>query len=272
MSAALPLSVLLLARDEAPALRALLPALAFAAEVVVIVDAATRDDTAAVATAAGAQVHVRALAGAGGGFGPQRRFALERCTQPWVLWIDADERLAPGAATAIAAAIARGDADGWTLARRTWFLGRPVRFCGWQGERVLRLFRRDHAAFDDAPVHERVRVTGRVAALDATLEHDSYPTWDAAVAKLLQYSAANAVGLARAGRRASLVDVALRPPLRFVRMYVLQLGVLDGARGLLVCALAATQVFLKYAARWAAERDRAERAPAGRTPGDPARR
>jgi len=253
MKATAPVSVLLLARDEAPALRELLPELAFAAELVVVVDAATRDDSAAVAEAAGARVHVRALADAGG-FGPQRRFALAQCTQPWVLWIDADERFAPGAREAIVDAVARGDADGWSLARRTWFLGRPIRFCGWQGERVLRLFRREAAAFDDAPVHEQVAVRGRVRPLAATLEHRSYTTWGEAVDKLLRYSTANAAALARAGRGASLADVVFRPPLRFVRMYVLQLGVLDGARGFLVCALAATQVFLKYAARWSADR------------------
>ena len=114
--------------------------------------------------------------------------------------------------------------------------------------------RRARARFDSSPVHERVHVEGGVEDLPATLEHSSYATWDEARRKLLQYSAANAERLARDGRGASLFDVVLRPPLRFVRMYVLQLGVLDGARGLLVCGLAATQVFLKYAGRWAAGR------------------
>ncbi len=250
MAHRLPISILLLARDEAAALAVLLPSLAFAADVVVVVDAATRDDSAAVAERLGARVFTRTL----DGFGAQRQFALEQCREDWVLWIDADERLAPGAADALAAAIGRGDADGYGLARRTWFLGRPIRYCGWQGERVVRLFRRTRARFDSSPVHERVHVEGRIAELPATLEHLSYETWDAARRKLLQYSAAGSERLAREGRGASLADVVMRPPLRFVRMYVLQLGALDGARGLLVCGLAATQVFLKYAGRWAAAR------------------
>jgi (heptosyl)LPS beta-1,4-glucosyltransferase len=250
MTDRLPLSILLLARDEAASLAELLPALAFAAEIVVVVDAATRDDTARVATSAGARVLTRAL----DGFGPQRRFGLAECREPWVLWIDADERLDPGAPAAIAAAIARDDADGFRLARRTWFLGRPIRHCGWGGERVLRLFRRARARFDDALVHERVHVDGVVSELAATLEHLSYPTWDDACRKLLQYSAANAEKLAREGRNVGLIECLVRPPLRFARMYVLQLGVLDGARGWLLCALASTQVFLKYAGRWAGAR------------------
>ena len=58
----------------------------------------------------------------------------------------------------------------------------------------------------------------------------------------------------REGRRAGALDVILRPPLRFFRMYVLQLGFLDGAHGLVLCALAAAQVFLKYAEVWEGNR------------------
>src|SRR3989442_13080847 len=96
---ALPISVLLLARDEAARLEDLLPRLGFAREVVVVVDAATRDATREVAARHGARVLERAL----DGFGPQRAFALSHASAPWVLWLDADERLAaeaiaPGAA------------------------------------------------------------------------------------------------------------------------------------------------------------------------------
>jgi len=255
MAERLPLSILLLARDASAALAELLPALVFAADVVVVVDAATVDDTAVVAERAGARVFTRALEG----FGAQRQFALERCREPWVLWIDADERLDPAAVGAIRSAIERGGAAGFRLRRRTWFLGAPIRFCGWGNERVLRLFQRDRARFDSAPVHERVHVDGAVADLAATLEHRSYESWDDARRKLLQYSAANVERMEREGRRASIVDIVLRPPLRFARMYVLQLGVLDGARGLLLSALAATQVFLKYAGRWAAGRGASRR-------------
>jgi len=245
--ASLPVSVLLLARDESARLAALLPHLVFAREIVVVVDAATRDDTRVVAEQAGARVFERAL----DGFGAQRRFALAQCREPWVLWIDADETPAEGAATAIAAVLAAPSAEGYRLERVTWFLGRRIRWCGWRGERVLRLFRRDAASFDDRPVHETVRVEGMVADLDARLEHHSYETWPDCVGKMTRYASAGAERARRAGRRAGMLDVLVRPPLRFLRMYVLQLGVLDGAHGLVLCALAAAQVFLKYADLWA---------------------
>jgi glycosyltransferase involved in cell wall biosynthesis len=248
---ALPLSVLLLARDEEARLGALLPRLGFAREVVVVVDAATRDHTREVAAAHGARVLERPL----DDFGRQRQFGLEACGEEWVLWLDADEIVDAEAEGAVARALAAGGnfpgPAGYRLARRTWFLGRPIRHCGWRGERVLRLFRRTLSRFDPAPVHERVTVGGEVADLPGLIEHHSYPAWRACRDKLVLYAERGAARARAAGRRATPWDVAVRPPLRFLRMYVLQGGFLDGPHGLALCSLAAAQVLLKYLALWA---------------------
>lgn len=242
----LPVSVLLLARDETRHLEELIPSLAFAREVVVVWD--PRGDRAAFEAAG--RLGARAVEHAWTGFGAQRAFALSACRERWVLWIDADERLAAGAVDAVRAAVARGDAAGFTLAREGWFLGRRIRWCGWRNERVTRLFLREAARFDDAPVHERVEIAGRVEPLAATLQHHSYATWEECVTKMTRYASAGARKARLAGRRAGPLDVLFRPPLRFLRMYVLQLGALDGGRGLALCLLAAAQVFLKYGELW----------------------
>ena len=249
----LPLSVLLLARDETAELAALIPALGFAREIVVVWDPAGAAATRETAVQLGARVFERTLEGLGGGFGPQRQFALEQCTQDWVFWIDADERLGGGAERALRLAWP-GLTPGTAVAfeRRGFFLGRRIRHCGWRNESVLRLFAKAHSRFDDAPVHEKLitNVTRTISGRELTLDHHSYPTWEACVTKLVRYAHANAGKAWSAGRRAGAADLALRPPLRFARQYLLQLGFLDGAHGLVLCALAAAQVFLKYAELW----------------------
>lgn len=252
----LPVSVLLLAKDETRQLAELLPTLAFAREVVVVWDPAGTEETRALAQRSGARVFVREFTG----FGERRDFALGRCVEPWVLWIDADERLDGTALAALRSMLSGPPVAecGFTLERHAHFLGHRIRFCGWQGERVLRLFRRERASFDDALVHERVRVEGALGRLRGAIEHHSYDRWEDCTRKLVAYAHAGAGTVLQRGGHAGALDVLLRPPLRFLRMYVLQLGFLDGFHGLLLCALAATQVFLKYGEIRAAGRDRAD--------------
>jgi len=254
VSGKLPISVLLLARDETRDLEELLPALAFAREVVVVWDEAGLPAARAVAERAGARVASRRL----DGFGAQRNFGLERCSQPWVLWIDADERLSPASVATLAGAVAAARGRAVMFAERTsFFLGRRIRFCGWGNERLPRLFTREGARFDDAAVHERIECPGAatLAGLgEFAIEHHSYRDWDACRDKLVRYAKAGADQAWAAGRRASVLDVLARPPLRFLRQYVLQLGFLDGGHGLVLCALAAWQVGLKYGELWARSR------------------
>jgi (heptosyl)LPS beta-1,4-glucosyltransferase len=100
---------------------------------------------------------------------------------------------------------------------------------------------------------------GAVRLPGAEIEHHSYPDWDACVDKLVRYSKAGAEKAWRDGRRAGALDVLIRPPLRFARMYLLQAGVRDGGHGLVLCVLAAAQVALKYGELWS--RTRAARRP-----------
>lgn len=248
MNDKLPVSVLLLARDETRHLEELLPTLAFASEVIVVWD--PRGD--ALVPDIGEQHGARVFPHPFSGFGPQRQFALEQCTQPWVLWIDADERLGPDTATRLARFIAPGmEHASIAVHRVTHFLGVPIRHCGWQGETLVRVFRREGARFDDSPVHERLGTPARtLVTSDLVLTHLSYETWEQCVDKPRAYAHLGAEKAFASGRRAGALELVWRPSLRFIRMYLLQLGVLDGVRGFLVCSLGSWQVFLKYAELW----------------------
>jgi (heptosyl)LPS beta-1,4-glucosyltransferase len=244
----LPLSVLLLARDEGPRLAALLPRLGFARQVLVVLDTASQDDSREVAIRYGAEVVERGL----DDFGRQRQFGLEHCREPWVLWLDADERLDADAEAALSSVVLNpASAAAYRLERHSWFLGRRIRHCGWRNERILRLFRRAHARFEPAILHERVAIDGPIADLPGVLEHHSYPDWRTCRDKLFRYSRLGAEKARRQGKRSGALDVLLRPAARFVRMYVLQAGFLDGMHGLALCALASTQVLLKHLDLWA---------------------
>jgi hypothetical protein len=92
-----------------------------------------------------------------------------------------------------------------------------------------------------------VRVDGPTGRLRAPLVHESYRSIGDAVARLNRYSDLAASELARAGRGGSLVDLLVRPVWRFVSMYLLRAGFLDGWRGLVLAGLHAHYVFLRAA-------------------------
>ncbi len=251
MSERLPVSVLLITHNEERRLPGWLAGAGWAAEVVVV-DSCSRDRTRDLASAAGAQVYEHPFEG----FGAQRQFALRRCSQPWVLWLDADERLDGEALESLAEAVRSPRAGGYRIRRQGYFLGKRIRFCGWRNERVLRFFRREGARFNDKPVHESVVIPGPEGRLAGAIHHHSYERWVDCRDKLLRYAEASARRAHEGGRRASALDLLWRPPARFLRQYLLQLGFLDGAHGVLLCALSAGQVLLKYAELWSLTRER----------------
>jgi glycosyltransferase involved in cell wall biosynthesis len=238
-----PLSVVVTTWNEAGNLPGCLESVRWADDVLVV-DSGSRDSTVEIARAYGARVLVHPYESAG----RQKNWALGHVARPWVLVLDADERPTPELAAEIREVVCRdGPLDGYFLSRRSFFLGREIRHCGWDGDRVLRLFRAGRGLYDDRLVHETLRLDGREGQLHAPLLHYTYRTFSDYLDKLERYTARGAADLRAAGKHASLAALLLRPPARFLRMYFLQLGFLDGVHGLLLCTLSAHSVWLKYA-------------------------
>jgi (heptosyl)LPS beta-1,4-glucosyltransferase len=99
-------------------------------------------------------------------------------------------------------------------------------------------------------VHEEVKLSGRAGTFRGRLAHHPYRRIEQHLEKIQQYSTRGAREFSRKGRRLPLLRMLLDPPLRMLRMYVLQAGFLDGRRGFLLCLLSSYGVFLKYAKAW----------------------
>ncbi len=243
MSGALDiLSLVVVARDEEDNIARCLGSLPGAGEAVVVVDAASVDGTAEAARRLGARVYERPFASAA----EQKNWGMAQARGEWILVLDADETATPALARSVAEAIGAPRADGYWILRRSEFLGRRIRFCGWHDDRILRLFRRGAGRYPERAVHERLELAGEAAQIAGTIEHRPYRNLDEYVDRMKSYSRRGAEELRRRGAK-WFPGILLRPPARFFRMYVLQLGFLDGAAGFLLCSLAATGVFLKYA-------------------------
>lgn len=240
-----PLTVVIAARNEAHNIADCVASVAFAGEILVVEDGSS-DDTAALARDAGAMV----ISNPFKTIGMQRNFAIERAANPWILVVDADERGSPELGEEIARLIRDAGADAYRIPRRNLFLGREVKHGGWESDNPVRLFK-STIRYNASRVHEHVEVSGAVGELTSHLTHEPYPELDSWFEKLGRYSQWWAEDRFEKGKRAAIASVVFRPPLRFLTMYVVRGGWMDGARGALLACMAATSVMAKYARLWA---------------------
>jgi len=240
------LTVTLIARDEEDRLPSALDSVAWADEIVVVVDAATQDHTAEIAAAAGARVLVRVF----DGFGTQKNAAAALASNRWVLSIDADEIVSPALALEIRARLAetigeRNPPAAFRLPIRLEFLGRELHFGRDTVVRPARLYDRTRARFSEDPVHEKVLADGPVDALDESILHRSYRDLAHYLEKLDRYTtlAAEAKWAARKG---VMPFLPVRVAWEIFDRAFLRLGILDGTAGLTFAALSAANTLLKY--------------------------
>ena len=239
------LSAIIITKNEAHNIGECLDTLAFCDECIVV-DGHSGDGTPDIARAKGAHVSEATWQG----FGAQKNLALSRATGDWVLSIDADERVTPALAQAIAAAIEKEGVDGYEMPRRSSFLGREMRHSGWSPDHVLRLFRRDRARFSDDLVHERVVCAGRVGRLGEALLHYPVLRLEDAVGRMDRYSTAGAQMFLATGRRVSFTSGITHGLWSFLRAYVWRLGFLDGREGFLLAVANAEGTYYRYMKAW----------------------
>jgi glycosyltransferase involved in cell wall biosynthesis len=243
------LSAVIITKNAASQLGECLKSVAFADEILVV-DSGSSDGTRDVAKAHGARVVEHAWLG----FGAQKQFAVGAAAHDWVLCVDADERVSPMLRDAIARELAAPRARVYALARCNRFLGRWLRHGEGYPDWSVRLFHREHARWSDDPVHEKVLSDASPARLSGDLLHDSAETLEGYLDKQNRYTTLQAQSLRIAGRRATVLHLALAPAFRFLKFYVLRLGFLDGAPGLVHIVIGCMNSFNKYAKLMALER------------------
>lgn len=239
------LSVIIITRNSGAYLRQTLESVKFADEIV-IVDYKSSDATEAIASQYGARF---VPSDEWPGFGPQKNKALSYATATWVLSIDSDEWLSRELSAEIfriantpEESIAQ---DGFWIRRSSTYVDKVIRFGDWQGDKVLRLFKRTAGKFSNDLVHEHLEVAGATSVLRGILNHYPVTTLADSKRKMWRYNITS-------GRRvATRKNIGAFSPWThalwsFIRGYVLRLGVFDGKRGFQLAWFNAKGVFIRY--------------------------
>jgi glycosyltransferase involved in cell wall biosynthesis len=217
---------------------------------IIVVDSGSTDATAGIAQSFGAKVFVEPWKG----FARQKNSALEKAGCDWILSLDADEEVSLELAGSIQALLQSAQPPrfaGYTMNRRNLYFGRWIKRSGYYPDPKLRLVKRGAAEFELRDVHEDMKMQGDLGHLKGDLVHHAYPTLESFVEHANRYSSLGAGMLVRERKVGfSVVNIVLRPMVRFLWSYIFRGGFLDGREGLLVLMTHAAYVSWKYAKAW----------------------
>ena len=256
------ITAIILTRDEAVHIVRCIDRLKPLANRIIVVDSQSPDATVALAEAAGAEVWQNKFVN----HAAQFNWALDRLNAPadeWIVRIDADEWFEPAAITALIARIASAAPDlaAFDLRRKVIFKDRWIRWGGYYRTILTRVWRSGAARIEQRWMDEHIIVEqGRIERItegdlvdenlkdltDWTAKHNGYTT-----RQMIEYIALEQPGLRPATADSGLLNthartrrilrnqvyarapLFVRAMLYFFQRYVLQLGFLDGRRGLI---------------------------------------
>jgi glycosyltransferase involved in cell wall biosynthesis len=238
------ISAVVITYNEERNISGALESLAGIASEIVVVDSLSTDRTVKIVREYTDRVVERAWTN----YADQKNFANGLASHPWILSLDADERLSPALRAEILALLPEDPgAAAFSMPRRVYYLGKWIRHSGWYPDRKLRLFRKDRARWEGEFVHEKLAVAGEVLRLRGDIHHLTYRSIAEHLARINQFSDLGAQKLYAAKKKCRWHHLAVLPASRFLKSYVLKGGFLDGFAGLVISVFNGYAIFVRYA-------------------------
>lgn len=240
------ISAFAISYNEESNIEKFIESLSFADEII-IVDSNSTDKTVELAKSLGATVLVREF----DNFSNQKNFALQQAKHDWIVFFDLDETISPELASEIKSSIADpGTFEAFKVKRNFHFMGKRIKYSGFQNDAVVRIFKKSKAQYCSNLVHETLEIDGKIKTLKHRSDHFSYKGFDHYNNKLTEYSKLQAKTLYTKNLRPNLYHFLMRPCYRFWHQYFIRLGVLDGKEGFILAYTSAFAVFKRYLYLW----------------------
>lgn len=214
------------------------------ADEIVILDSLSTDRTAEICSKLPVIFHQKAWMG----YAQSKNYLNSLTTNEYILSIDADEVLSDELRESILREKEQGFHGAYSVNRLTNYLGQWIYHSGWYPDIKVRLFPKSICQWDGMYVHETLEMKQplEVNMLNGHLEHYSYKSFEDHRARADKYSILTAQKMAAQGKKASALKPYLSAFGRFVAMYIIKGGFLDGKMGYKIAQISAQSNILKY--------------------------
>ena len=181
----------------------------------------------------------------------QKNWTIPQATHEWIVLLDADEVITPSLREEILEKVkAKPSEAGFWIFRSNDFMGRRINYSGWQGDKVIRLFKKSMCRYEDKQAHEEIETSGKVGFLKHKIHHNTYKGFDHYVAKLNRYAWWQAKDYEKKTGTLTPYHFVIKPWFRFFKHYFIERGFLDGLPGFTISLLQGYAVFTRYVKMW----------------------
>ena len=239
MENSLKISALVITLNEAEIIESFIESLWFVDEII-IVDSFSSDNTLALASK---NKKVTVFQREFDNFSAQKNFTISKANNDWVIFFDPDEEITKPLAEEIISVLTNTSSVAYFIKRESYFMGKRIKYSGFQTDWVVRLFNKNHSKYDGNLVHEVLETEGKTSKLKNRLPHHTYKSFDDYSDKMHRYSALRAQMLYDKKKKPTLSGFLFRPFYRFWHQYLIRLGILDGKEGFILAYFSAFSVF-----------------------------
>ncbi|MDQ7033170.1 MAG: glycosyltransferase family 2 protein [Desulfonauticus sp.] len=224
-------------------LKKTLESLSFCKEVLVI-DSNSQDHTVQIAKEYGAKVIINPWEGPASQF----NFAFQHITTPWVINLDQDEILSPQLQHYIQKQLSSPyiKYDGFYCRRKSFYFDRFLKHCGWYPDYLLRIFKLSKIKVTTSGPHWHFSLNGTTQKIPYEIIHYPYENLSQHLDKINYYTQIAAKELIQNNKTSSLSKALGHGLARFIKIYFLKLGFLDGRAGFILALHAFFYGFHKY--------------------------
>lgn len=238
------LSVIIITYNEEKNIERCIKSVLNIADEIVVIDSGSTDKTLKICNSYGVKIINHTFED----FVKQHNFADSQAKYDLIFSIDADEALTKELEKSIINAKNNLKFDGYYLNRITNYCGKWINHCGWYPDAKLRLYKKEKGKWQGIKIHEKFELydKNKSSKLNGDLLHYSYYTIEQHINQINKFSSFSAQAYLIRKKKVPFYKLFLNPFMKFLKMYFIKKGFLDGYYGFIICYLSAQSTFIKY--------------------------